>query len=148
MSKVDFYTSPDYTPLDIDSVVDYVRHQPAAKAHFDAHGTLEAHEVGDGNLNLVFKIYNKSTQQSLLVKQALPYVRAAGESWPLSLERAAFEARALELEHRHAPGRVPQPYWFDDTLMLNVMENLDDYRVIRLPLMQGKKYEHLGSNHR
>lgn len=133
-----------YKPLDIDSVVDYVRNQPAAKAHLDTHGTLEAREVGDGNLNLVFKIYNQN-QQSLLIKQALPYVRAAGESWPLSLERATFEARALELSHRVAPERVPQPYWFDETLMLNAMENLDDYHVIRFPMMQGEQYPHLGA---
>jgi 5-methylthioribose kinase len=36
----------------------------------------------------------------VVVKQALPYVRCVGESWPLSLDRAFFEYKALEEEFR------------------------------------------------
>jgi len=45
-------------------------------------------EVGDGNLNLVFVVRGK--EASLIVKQALPYVRIIGDSWPLPLRRAFF----------------------------------------------------------
>ena len=45
-------------------------------------------EVGDGNLNLVFIV--KGPKGGLVVKQALPYVRLVGESWPLPLDRAYF----------------------------------------------------------
>ena len=38
-------------------------------------------EVGDGNLNLVFIV--TSSEAGVVVKQALPYVRLVGESWPL-----------------------------------------------------------------
>ena len=37
-------------------------------------------EVGDGNLNLVFIV--KGPSGGIAVKQALPYVRLVGESWP------------------------------------------------------------------
>lgn len=40
----------------------------------------KSNEVGDGNLNLVFIV--KSEQGSVIVKQALPYVRLVGDSWP------------------------------------------------------------------
>jgi 5-methylthioribose kinase len=40
---------------------------------------------------------------------------------------------------------VPEPYWFDETLMLNAMENLADHRVIRFPMMEGKRYRDLGA---
>ena len=40
-------------------------------------------EVGDGNLNLVFIV--KGPMGGVAVKQALPYVRLVGESWPLPL---------------------------------------------------------------
>jgi 5-methylthioribose kinase len=133
-----------YRPLDIDSVTDYLKARPEARAYLDTTGPLDAVEVGDGNLNLVFKVRDGSGG-SLLVKQALPYVRAAGEGWPLSPERAAFEARALEIEHRHAPGRVPEPYWFDEVMKLNAMENLADHQVIRFPLMKGTRFKNLGS---
>jgi 5-methylthioribose kinase len=49
----------------------------------------QVREVGDGNLNLVFIV--EGPDGSVCVKQALPYVRAAGPSWPMSLERAFFE---------------------------------------------------------
>ena len=40
----------------------------------------EVKEVGDGNLNLVFVV--KSPSGAVIVKQALPYVRLVGDSWP------------------------------------------------------------------
>lgn len=43
-------------------------------------------EVGDGNLNLVFIV--EGPEGAVVVKQALPYVRLVGDSWPLPLYRA------------------------------------------------------------
>ena len=43
-------------------------------------------EVGDGNLNLVFIVIG--SKGKIVIKQALPYVRVVGDSWPLTLERA------------------------------------------------------------
>ena len=55
---------------------------------------LEAREVGDGNLNQVFVIENLTDRaQSVVVKQALPYLRVAGESWPLPANACALRAR-------------------------------------------------------
>ena len=50
-------------------------------------------EVGDGNLNLVFIVEGPTGR--VVVKQALPYVRLVGESWPLPLKRSFFEYQAL-----------------------------------------------------
>jgi 5-methylthioribose kinase len=134
-----------YRPFDVDTVIEYVRTRPEAKARLGTADRLDAVEVGDGNLNLVFKVFDGDSGRSLLIKQALPYVRAAGPSWPMPAERAGFEARALALEHRCAPGLVPEPYWFDEGLKLNAMENLVDHRVIRFPMMEGKRYRNLGA---
>ncbi|MEP4342027.1 MAG: S-methyl-5-thioribose kinase, partial [Lentilitoribacter sp.] len=46
----------------------------------------DVQEVGDGNLNLVFIV--KGTDGTVIVKQALPYVRLVDDSWPLPLKRA------------------------------------------------------------
>jgi 5-methylthioribose kinase len=135
-----------YRPLDVHTVIDYVRNHPQSAAHLDPGGDLRAIEVGDGNLNLVFKVFDRTSDRSLLIKQALPYVRVAGPSWPMPAERAGYEARALALQHRCAPGRVPEPFWFDETLMLNAMENLADHRVIRFPMMEGQRYRDLGAS--
>lgn len=67
---------------------------------------VEISEVGDGNLNLVFIV--KGPKNTVVVKQALPYVRCVGESWPLTLDRAFYEAAALQEEGRHTPRLVPE----------------------------------------
>ncbi len=56
---------------------------------------VSAQEVGDGNLNLVFKVFDRQGVSRAIVKQALPYVRCVGESWPLTLDRARLEAQTL-----------------------------------------------------
>jgi hypothetical protein len=60
----------------------------------------EIREVGDGNLNLVFIV--TSGADGVAVKQALPYVRLVGESWPLPLDRAHFEHEALKIQAAYA----------------------------------------------
>src|SRR5262249_27581224 len=79
-------------------------------------------EVGDGNLNLVFIV--KGPAGAVVVKQALPYVRLVGDSWPLPLERSYYEHMALSEQAKHAPSLVPKIHHFDRDLALIVMEYL------------------------
>lgn len=64
---------------------------------------VSAQEVGDGNLNLVFKVFDRQGVSRAIVKQALPYVRCVGESWPLTLDRARLEAQTLIAHYQHSP---------------------------------------------
>ena len=66
----------------------------------------EIREVGDGNLNLVFIV--TAGAGGVVVKQALPYVRLVGESWPLPLDRAHFEHEALKIQAAYVPMHVPK----------------------------------------
>jgi 5-methylthioribose kinase len=95
-------------------------------------------EVGDGNLNLVFLVDGPAG--SVCVKQALPYVRLVGEGWPLGLERATFEHRALVIQHTLAPGRVPEPLHFDERLYLIVMERLAPHLILRRGMIAGHDF--------
>ena len=79
-----------YRALAEDSVAAYLAGLPDIRARLGgAPEDWRVREVGDGNLNLVFIV--KGPSGGLVVKQALPYVRLVGESWPLPLERAYFE---------------------------------------------------------
>jgi 5-methylthioribose kinase len=69
-------------------------------------GAWTVREVGDGNLNLVFIV--EGDAGSVIVKQALPYVRLVGDSWPLPLKRAFFEYHALIRQEARDPGSVPK----------------------------------------
>jgi 5-methylthioribose kinase len=100
-----------------------------------------AQEVGDGNLNLVFIV--RSDVSSVIVKQALPYVRLVGESWPLPLKRAFFEYHALKRQAHRDPGSVPDIYYFDETQALIVMEFLTPHVILRQSMMAGVRHDGL-----
>jgi len=95
-------------------------------------------EVGDGNLNLVFIV--KGARGGVAVKQALPYVRLVGESWPLPLSRAHYEYLALEKQAQLAPGLVPALLHHNEALALTVMELLEPHMIMRKGLIAGAQY--------
>ena len=100
-------------------------------------------EVGDGNLNLVFIV--TGAEGTAVVKQALPYVRLVGDSWPLPRNRAFFETQTLERENTRDPGRVPVIYHFDDDQSLIIMEYLTPHKILRGLLIEGHKVEGLAN---
>src|SRR5260370_7990523 len=85
-------------------------------------------EVGDGNLNLVFIV--RGSDGGIAVKQALPYVRLVGESWPLPLSRSHYEHLALVHQARLAPGLVPAVLHHNQALALIPMELLEPHLII------------------
>jgi 5-methylthioribose kinase len=95
-------------------------------------------EVGDGNLNLVFIV--KGAGGGIAVKQALPYVRLVGESWPLPLSRAHYEHLALSRQAQLAPGLVPAVLHHRDALALTVMELLEPHIIMRKGLVAATQY--------
>jgi 5-methylthioribose kinase len=95
-------------------------------------------EVGDGNLNLVFII--KGPNGGIAVKQALPYVRLVGESWPLPLSRSHYEYLALTHQARLAPKLVPAILHHNEDLALVAMELLEPHIIMRKGLVAGTTY--------
>ncbi|MBZ9797407.1 S-methyl-5-thioribose kinase [Mesorhizobium sp. ES1-4] len=94
-------------------------------------------EVGDGNLNLVFIV--EGAGGAAVVKQALPYVRLVGDSWPLPLKRSFFEYHALTRQEARAPGSVPAIYHFDEVQALIIMEYLSPHIILRRALIDGRQ---------
>ena len=106
----------------------------------DPSALVDAQEVGDGNLNLVFKIFDKQGVSRIIVKQALPYVRCVGESWPLTLDRARLEAETLTEHYQHSPQHTVQILHFDPELAIMVMEDLSDHKIWRGELIANVYY--------
>ena len=98
-------------------------------------------EVGDGNLNLVFVV--EGPKGALIVKQALPYVRLVGESWPLPLDRSFFEYHALTRQAARDPGRVPEVYHFDRAQALVAMRYLSPHVILRKSVVAGVTHPRL-----
>ncbi|GED35018.1 S-methyl-5-thioribose kinase [Brevibacillus centrosporus] len=126
-----------YRALTEQEAVEYVKALPGL---FTEGATLVSSEIGDGNLNLVFDIREEATGKSVIVKQALPYARVVGESWPLTVDRARIESEALRLQHKYVPDLVPEVYHFDQELALTVMENVGDHIIMRKGLIEGNRY--------
>lgn len=126
-----------YRALTEQEAVEYVKALPGL---FEEGATLVSKEIGDGNLNLVFDIREEATGKSVIVKQALPYARVVGESWPLTVDRARIESEALRIQHQHVPELVPEVYHFDQELALTVMENVGDHIIMRKGLIEGNRY--------
>jgi len=98
-------------------------------------------EVGDGNLNLVFIV--EGPRGSVCVKQALPYLRVAGPSWPMSLERAYFENSYYRAVAPYVGGSIPKVYRYIPELYCTIMERLSPHIILRHGLIAGHRYENL-----
>ena len=73
---------PGYRALKEADVAAYLAGVPAVAASLGGQpADWKVREVGDGNLNLVFVV--EGPTGGVVLKQALPYVRLVGESWPL-----------------------------------------------------------------
>ncbi len=101
----------------------------------------QVQEVGDGNLNLVFIV--TGPEGKAVVKQALPYVRLVGDSWPLPLYRAFYEYHALTRQAARDPGSVPDIFYFDEAQAVIVMEFLSPHVILRHKLIAGKRVDGL-----
>ncbi|WP_369902822.1 S-methyl-5-thioribose kinase [Bacillus manliponensis] len=115
--------------------------------YFTENEDVKCQEIGDGNLNYVFHL--RSKHKSLIIKQALPYAKVVGESWPLSLKRATIESKALQIFAKYVPQYVPKVYSHDEELAITVMEDLSSFTIARKGLIEGEDYpllsHHIGS---
>lgn len=121
--------SSGYRAMDLDSVAVFA-------APYLGQEDAEAQEIGDGNLNLVFRV--QAGTSSVIVKQALPYLRVVGEGWPLTLDRARIEAEAMAIHAELAPSCGPRVLHLEPMAAAIVMEDLREHVVWRTALVSGR----------
>lgn len=131
-------------PLSTDEVIQYVEKLPGL---FPSDVRLTVSEIGDGNMNFVFRVTGQgnSERTSVIVKHALPYMRSVGASWPLTEERIRVEYETLKIQDRVCPGSVPKVLHYDDDLSLMVMEDLSSHIVLRDGLISGRRFPSFAS---
>jgi 5-methylthioribose kinase len=106
---------------------------------FSAGADLEAVEIGDGNINYVFRIREAKSGKSLILKQAGPTARLS-DQFVVSQDRSRIEAEALRIENELAPGLVPLLYHYDPVMKCCAMEDLSDHTIMRTALIQGREF--------
>ena len=135
----------NYQTLSVESVGEYLgRVDSVTSLLGEKSGDWSVSEIGDGNLNLVFLV--QSPKGSVIAKQALPYLRARGEGWPLPLSRSFFEYEALTREESRAKGMTPMVLHFDRNMALTVMEFLTPHIILRKGLVRGIQYPRLATD--
>ena len=125
--------------LSRETIPQYLRERQVEVGFFDPDANLHSEEIGDGNLNFVYRVFDaEQPERSLVLKQAPPYIKILGPDYPLSRDRLTYEARALEVYNRLAGETAPIQYYFDSDAAVIVMEDLRGYRLLRDDLIAGK----------
>jgi 5-methylthioribose kinase len=139
MSTQNATDSASYRMLDAKTLPALLGSLPDVRARLGARPEKwRVQEVGDGNLNLVFIVEGEGG--SVCVKQALPYVRAAGPSWPMSLDRAFYENAYFQAVAPYVGNLIPKIHHYDQNLYCTVMERLSPHIILRHGLMAGHRY--------
>ncbi|MBP3951034.1 S-methyl-5-thioribose kinase [Bacillus suaedae] len=91
--------------------------------YFSENEVVTAEEIRGEHSNLVFRIKGES-QNSVIVKQALPNPTIHGRRQSLTLDRARIESESLKRSYQLVPEYTPNIYYHDAALAVTVMDDL------------------------
>ncbi|MGO3424326.1 MAG: S-methyl-5-thioribose kinase [Pseudoalteromonas distincta] len=136
-----------YVAFNAQRAIDYVSTLIESKQcnFFDSGQTLSAYEFGDGNLNLVFRITDEQNN-SVILKQALPYARCVGESWPLTLDRARIEAQVLLNHGAICPAYTANVLHYSEIQALTILEDLGNLQILRTAQNNAEQFPKLAQH--
>ncbi|GMO54026.1 MAG: S-methyl-5-thioribose kinase [Termitinemataceae bacterium] len=124
-------------------VTDYIKEQ--MPSYFEDGANITVKEIGDGNLNYVFRLVDQSRNKSIIVKQAGEALRISADM-KISTDRNRIESEILILQDKYASGLVPKIYKYDTVMCACIMEDLSDYQLMRYALMEHKTFVHFADD--
>ena len=98
--------------------------------------TMTCKEIGDGNLNYVFKVQD-AKGHSVIVKQAGVELRIS-KDMHIDTDRNRVESEILILQGKLAPGYVPEIYCYDTTMCTCCMQDCSDHEIMRTAMLEHK----------
>lgn len=130
-----------YFAFNAQQAIDYIKHliKSGEFDYFQKEPELTAYEFGDGNLNLVFRVSDKQSN-SVILKQALPYARCVGESWPLTLDRARIEAEVLLNHGAICPKHTAKVLHHNPDQALTILEDLGHLQILRSAQINAEQF--------
>ncbi len=126
MSRFDQYFLMEET-----DILEYVREK---YDFFPKDAQLTCKEIGDGNLNYVFRVTDSATGKSVILKHSGIETRARSGR-KVDVDRNRIEAEILQRQDALAPGFVPRIYGYDPIMCCCAMEDLKDYTILRTALL-------------
>ncbi|MFA9465567.1 MAG: S-methyl-5-thioribose kinase [Velocimicrobium sp.] len=125
-----------YFLMKTEDIADYVKEK---LDFFPDDAKLECMEIGDGNLNYVFRLKDLETGSSIIIKQAGESLRIS-EEMKLSTDRGRIEAKILGIQGRYAPGLVPEVYLYDAVMCAMLMQDMVGHTMMRTGLINHEIY--------
>lgn len=115
-------------------VIEYAKIKVPQKDWDEA--TMTCKEIGDGNLNYVFKVQD-AKGHSVIVKQAGVSLRISADMH-IDTDRNRVESEILILQGKLAPGYVPEIYCYDTVMCTCCMQDLSDHEIMRTAMLEHK----------
>ena len=122
------------------SEVDAIEYAKVKLNIFGSDEELTCKEIGDGNLNYIFKINALNSKKSIIIKQSGPVARISDE-FKLSPDRNRIEYEILKFQGELVPGLVPEVYHYDPIMNCTAMEDLSDHVIMRVEMMKHKQFK-------
>ena len=120
-----------YFLMTVNDIAEYIDE----KLHFfPKNAKLSCEEIGDGNLNYVFRLRDEENGKSIIVKQAGETTRICADM-KLSTDRGRIEAKILKIQAKAAKGLVPEVYFYDSTMCAMAMEDMVGHTMMRTALI-------------
>ena len=111
--------------------------------YFSQNDNITCKEIGDGNINYVYRISNG--KDSIILKQAGVHTRSNSSGRILDINRNAREAEILSFYVSILPDLAPKIISIDKVMNLFVMEDLKSFLILRDALMKGQLKENVFS---
>lgn len=111
---------------------------------FESIEDIKVCEIGDGNINYVFKVEDIKSKKSVVIKQADKLLRSSGR--PLDVDRNRIEAEVLRFYGEVASDYVPKVYNYDEVMCALTMEDISEYENLRHELMKKKIYKNFAED--
>ncbi len=140
MPNLDF--TKEYFTMKESDAIEYAK---TVLNFFDEDAVLTCKEIGDGNLNYVFRVVDEKNNKSVIIKQAGPVARIS-DDFKLSPDRNRIESEILKLQYSLASGLVPQVYKYDSVMNCCTMEDLSDHVILRTALLNHNKFPMLADH--
>ena len=105
---------------------------------------IKVSEIGDGNINYVFRAEDIKSKKSVVIKQADKLLRSSGR--PLDVDRNRIEAEVLKFYGEVASDYVPEVYHYDEVMCALTMEDISEYENLRYGLMKKKIYKNFAED--
>ncbi|HHX92835.1 MAG TPA: S-methyl-5-thioribose kinase [Clostridiales bacterium] len=129
------YTATTIIPYTVSMLPDF----------FAPDAQLVAEEIGDGNINYVYRIKDKDSGKSIIVKHAENELRIYKARF-VGTERNRIEYEVLELQRKLAPDYIPELYLYDEENNNIFMEDMQGYENMRYELCDHKIFPHVAGH--